>query len=107
MPRPLGGGARLLAFGDVGDDNADPHLVVADVEDRVVADEPVTNLGRVTRQCALDVEIEDRLARLEDLGVQRLDLVGQRVAEHVAESPAECSSTGRPFRAARAWFTRT
>jgi len=73
--RALGGCAGVLPLGDVGDHDADSDLVVADVKDRVVAHEPVACFSRRSRQRALDMKVEDRLARLEHLAVERLDLV--------------------------------
>ena len=92
----LGGSPGVLPFGDVGDHDADADRVVVDVEDRVVADEPVTRLARLAGRRTLEVEVEDRLARLEDLAMEGLDLVCERVTEHVSKASAEVFFGGYP-----------
>jgi hypothetical protein len=94
--RALGRRACLFPLGDVGDHDADTDLVVVDVENRVVADEPVPCVVRRRRQRPLDVEIEDGLARLEHLAMERLDLGGELLAEHVSERAAEVLVDGNP-----------
>src|SRR5205823_378078 len=56
---------------------------------RVVADERVTGLARGAGKLAVHMLVEDRLSRLEDLAVKRLDLARQLVAQDVPEGAAE------------------
>ena len=85
----LGCRSRTLALRHVGDHDPDSDRLVGHGPHRVVADERVAGLARLAGKLAVRVLVEDRLSGLEDLAVERLDLVRQLVPVDVPECPAE------------------
>lgn len=81
--------ACAFALRDVRDHDADADLLVRSVAHRVVADQPVARVFGHSGDGLLDVQVEDGLAGLEDLAMERLDLRRQVFAENLAQSAAE------------------